>query len=63
MRGFRSDFKNPYKYDPVEISEVERRRQEEQPVWDRVFDHKKYMEIEGPLKVSFPSIIYHYWLL
>ena len=22
------------------------------PVWDRVFDHKKYMEHEGPLKLS-----------
>jgi hypothetical protein len=50
-RNFRSDFKNPYKYDPVELSEVERTKQDILPVWERIFDHKKYMEIEGPLKV------------
>ena len=52
-RSFRNDFKNPYKYDPVELAETERVKQEALPVWDRIYDHKKYMEIEGPLKVIF----------
>lgn len=52
VRQFRADFKNPYKYDPVELTDVERKKQEALPVWDRVFDFKKYMQQEGPLKVA-----------
>lgn len=50
-RSFRSDYNNPYRYDPTPISEYEREKQQELPVWDRVFDFKKYMDHEGPLKV------------
>lgn len=59
-RGFRTEFKNPYKYDPTQISEYERQAQSEKPVWERVFDYKKYMEHDGPLKVwlSSPSRTY-----
>lgn len=57
MRNFRSGFKNPYKDDPVEISEFERQKQTTLPIWDRVFDHKKYMENDGPLKVIILIII------
>lgn len=53
VRGFRNDFVNPYKTAPIDLSEYERTKQENLPVWDRVFDHKKYMEHEGPLKVKF----------
>ena len=34
------------------MSKQERSEQEALPVWDRVFDHKKYMQQEGPLKLS-----------
>ena len=52
MRGFRSDFKNPYMHDPTPMSQEQRDEQTAMPVWDRVFDHKKYMQHEGPLKLS-----------
>ncbi len=52
VRGFRSDFVNPYKQAPIDLHEEERSKQEKLPVWERVFDYKKYMEHEGPLKVS-----------
>ena len=51
-RFFRNDFKNPYLHNPVEISDFERTKQEELPVWDRIFDFKKYIEHDGPLKVN-----------
>ena len=51
-RGFRSDFKNPYMNDPTPMSQQERDEQTAMPVWDRTFDHKKYMEHDGPLKMS-----------
>ena len=51
-RGFRSNFKNPYMHDPTPMSQEQRGEQTAMPVWDRVFDHKKYMEHEGPLKLS-----------
>ena len=51
VRYFRPGTVNPYKVDPVELSDAERKEQESRPVWDRVFDHKKYMHHEGPLKV------------
>ena len=52
MCGFRSDFKNPYMHDPTPMSQQQRDEQTALPVWDRVFDHKKYMQQEGPLKLS-----------
>ncbi len=51
-RGFRSNFKNPYMHDPTPMSQEQSREQTAMPVWDRVFDHRKYMEHEGPLKLS-----------
>ena len=36
----------------MELTDTDRTAQESAPVWDRVFDHKKYMQHEGPLKVS-----------
>lgn len=50
--GFRQTFLNPYKADPTPMSDATRDAQGAQPVWDRVFDHKKYMHHEGPLKLS-----------
>ena len=49
---FRSGFMNPYKHDPTPIPDAERLQQTAKPVWDRVFDHKKYMHHVGPLKLS-----------
>ena len=51
-RTFRSSFKNPYTYDPTPMPDDEREAQTKKPVWDRVFDHKKYMQHDGPLKLS-----------
>ena len=39
QRYFRPGTMNPYKWDPVNLSETERAAQESAPVWDRVFDH------------------------
>ena len=52
VRGFRSDFRNPYMHDPTPMSQEQRDEQTAQPVWDRVFDHKKYMHHEGALKLT-----------
>jgi hypothetical protein len=52
VRTFRSDYQNPYIYNPTPLTETERVKQEELPVWERVFDFKKYMHHEGPLKVE-----------
>ena len=52
QRSFRSGFLNPYKNDPTPMSDEQRAAQGVKPVWDRVFDHKKYMEHDGPLKLS-----------
>jgi hypothetical protein len=52
VRHFRSDFLNPYIENPIKLTDQERQAQESKPVWDRSFDFKKYMEHEGPLKVS-----------
>jgi hypothetical protein len=38
------------------MTEYERQKQEEKPVWDRTFDFKKYMEHDGPLKVNYNTI-------
>ncbi len=52
MRTYRSGFMNPYLHDETPVTESERVVQAEKPVWDRVFDHKKYMQHEGALKLS-----------
>ena len=52
VRSFRSDFRNPYMHDPTPMSQEQRDEQTAQPVWDRVFDHKKYMHHEGALKLT-----------
>ena len=52
MRCYRQSFKNPYTTDPTPMSQQEKTEQAELPIWDRVFDHKKYMEHDGPLKLS-----------
>ena len=51
-RMFRQTMMNPYKADPTPLRESDRQAQVEMPVWDRVFDHQKYMQHEGPLKLS-----------
>ena len=43
---------NPYVSSEVKINQVEAEKQESLPVWERIFDHKKYIEHEGPLKMS-----------
>ena len=46
------DYVNPYIHSPIKLSEQERTSQESVSVWDRAFDFKKYMEHDGPLKVT-----------
>lgn len=43
---------NIYKHNPTPLTAIESQRQDDLPVWDRVFDHQKYMQHEGPLKLS-----------
>ena len=52
QRFFRPGVQNIYRDDPTPISAKESQDQESKPVWERVFDHKKYMKHEGPLKLS-----------
>ena len=52
IMGFRNSFKNPYIDDPTPITQDIREAESTKPVWDRTFDHKKYMQHEGPLKLS-----------
>ena len=52
QRFFRPGTINQYKKDPTPMSDTEKVSQESKPVWDRVFDHSKYMKHEGPLKLS-----------
>ena len=52
QRCFRQTFVNPYKDDPTPMKAEEREAQVAKPVWDRVFDHQRYMKHEGPLKLS-----------
>ena len=55
VRNYRPVMKgneNPYFRNDTPISPAESKDQEQKPVWERVFDHKKYMEHEGPLKLS-----------
>ena len=49
---FRPKAVNPYRHDPTPISEAESASQQTKAVWDRVFDHQKYMQRDGPLKLS-----------
>ena len=51
-RCFRPGSINPYRHDPNPVSEDVRSAQSTLPVWDRTFDHKKYMHHDGPLKLS-----------
>jgi hypothetical protein len=39
VRLFRTDFVNPYLKSPIDLSETERTKQEQLPVWDRTFDY------------------------
>ncbi|CAI2380025.1 unnamed protein product [Moneuplotes crassus] len=52
IRNFRYILRNPLTQPEVTISETEKEAQKDLPVWDRIFDHRKYMEHEGPLKIS-----------
>ena len=56
MRSFRPESKpgiaSIYKHNPTPMTAEQKREQEDLPVWDRVFDHQKYMVNKGPLKVS-----------
>ena len=52
QRAFRQTFVNPYKYDPTPMPDHLRESQTAKPVWERVFDHQRYMKHEGPLKLS-----------
>ena len=52
QRSFRQTFVNPYKKDPTPMPDSIRESQQTRPVWERVFDHQKYMHHEGPLKLS-----------
>ena len=36
----------------MEVSEEMRSEQAVKPVWERTFDHQKYMQHEGPLKLT-----------
>ena len=48
---FRS-FKNPLVESDVKLNPVEIDSDRDLPVWQRLFDHKKYMSHEGPLKMT-----------
>ena len=52
FRYFRLARTNPYIEADVKLTNQEVERQQTMPVWERVFDHRKYMEHEGPLKIS-----------
>ncbi len=52
VRSFRFIQRNPLTEPEVTLSEREIKSQESLPVWDRIFDHKKYMDHEGPLKIA-----------
>ena len=52
LRGFRLERPNPYLTSEVKVTKTEIESQKELPVWERMFDHKKYMEHEGALKIT-----------
>ena len=52
FRAFRILKRNPYTQPEVKATPQEIEDQKDLPVWERVFDHKKYMEHKGPLKMA-----------
>ena len=50
QRNFRNDFQNPYKVAQIKVTDDIREQQKDLPVWERTFDHSKYMQRQGPLK-------------
>ena len=52
LRTFRPGTINTYKYNPNPVTEDVRAEQASLPVWDRIFDHRKYMHHEGALKLT-----------
>ena len=52
LRFYRSEKPNPYMTSEVKINPIEEMKQQDLPVWQRIFDHKRYMEHEGPLKMA-----------
>ena len=52
VRSFRSRRPNIYTTSNVVLTDKEREEQKSLPVWDRVFDHRKYIVHEGPLKMA-----------
>ena len=50
--NFRQDFKNPYRHVPIKVTDEMREKESVKPVWERAFDHQKYMKHTGPLKMS-----------
>ena len=52
MRSFRLNQKNPFLQPEVRITPKEIENQKDLPIWERLFDHKKYMEHEGTLKMA-----------
>ena len=46
------NYQNPYTHSQVKLTKYEWEKQASLPVWDRIFDHTKYVEHEGPLKMS-----------
>lgn len=51
VRGYRKELANPYKAPNLGMTDFDLTKQEEKPVWDRVFDFKKYMNHTDSLKV------------
>jgi hypothetical protein len=49
---FRSNATNPLLVSSVKLAQKEAEAQKDLPVWERLFDHKKYMDHEGPLKMT-----------
>ena len=52
FRSYRLERPNPYISSEVKVTKAEIEEQKELPVWERMFDHKKYMEHEGALKMT-----------
>ena len=49
---FRSNATNPLLNSNVKLADREIEAQKDLPVWERLFDHKKYMEHDGPIKMT-----------
>ena len=50
VRHFRTEQHNPYLESEIEPTEKELAEQAVKPVWDRVFDFRKYLKHEGTIK-------------